>query len=487
MWLTKGNLHTKLTRSTPEEREWLVNYLTFEGERKGPRQPPTPVRLFNMLNDTYPSGFDAFVAKAGPEEGFEVKFIDPRTPPCAPDPSADLVWLRDYQLGAVQAVVEQHRGILWLPTGAGKTEVAVGITRALPCQWLAVVHRSQLADDIASRYEKRSPGLYAGRILEGRFEVHEDSTLIAATYQSIAKLLERGVKHGLKDDLYLKIKHLIATWAEGLIVDECHTLPASTFYRLAMQTKSAYYRVGLSGTPLARGDKKNPYLYGAIGKPIYRVKSQLLIDRGVLAKPTVRLVTCTQQSLRPTWTGVQGELIVRSKVRNGVVLGMAQRAKKPGFVFVQQVEHGKQLAKALTNAGIPSEFVWGNHSIDYRKSLIKRLEQGHFEMLVCSTVFNEGIDVPALRSVVNGGGGKSLIATFQRLGRGMRVDRKADGSVHEGGDEFEVWDVLDKGNKWLERHARMRQSAYASEGYATFVEPEPPQPSSRAHSTPAQR
>jgi superfamily II DNA or RNA helicase len=151
---------------------------------------------------------------------------------------------------------------------------------------------------------------------------------------------------------------------------------------------------------------------------------------------------------------------------------MAKRCTKPAFLFVQQVEHGKQLVKQLYAAGMPAEFVWGNHSIDYRKSLIRRLVSGQIEVLVCSTIFNEGIDVPELRSVINGGGGKSLIATFQRLGRGMRVDRRADGSVTDGGDKFEVWDVLDAGNKWTERHARLRQSAYASEGYETFVEPE---------------
>ncbi len=78
--------------------------------------------------------------------------------------------------------------------------------------------------------------------------------------------------------------------------------------------------------------------------------------------------------------------------------------------------------------------------------------------------------MPSLRSVIVGGGGKSIIATLQRLGRGMRVDRKADGTIHEGGSVFEVWDILDKGNKWLEKHARVRMNAYAGEGYETFIE-----------------
>ncbi len=471
MWLTRGNLHTKLTRATDNERAWLVDYLTFEGERKG-RMPAVPTRLFNMLNDTYPSGFDALVKKAGEGEGFTVQFVDQRTPPCARDTSADLTWLRDYQVKAVDIMCDRQRGILWLPTGSGKTEIIVGLTRAIPCRWLAVVHRSQLADDIAARFEKRSTGLYASRILEGRWEMHEDATLTVATYQSLNSAMKRGAEHGLKDETYLRVRKLLGE-TEGLLVDECHTLPADSFYRIAMSTKAAYYRVGLSGTPLARGDKKSMYAIAAIGPVVYRVRSQLLIDRGVLARPTVRMLTCNQNGGGVTWTGVYGANVVRSAKRNATVLGMVKRATKPAFVFVQQVEHGKALAKMLINAGIPAEFVWGSHSLDYRKSLIRRLVAGHFEALVCSAVFHEGIDVPELRSVVVASGMKSVIATLQRLGRGMRVDRTADGTIREGGEKFEVWDVLDKGNRWTEKHATLRQAAYASEGYETFVEPEP--------------
>jgi superfamily II DNA or RNA helicase len=217
-----------------------------------------------------------------------------------------------------------------------------------------------------------------------------------------------------------------------------------------------------------------PKLLGALGQVIYRVKTQLLVDRGVLARPTVRLATVTQMSARPTWQGVYGECVVRGASRNQTLVSLARRATKPGFLFVQQVEHGKALAKMLINAGIKADFVWGSHSLAWRKSHIRRLVQGHFDVLVCSSVFQEGIDVPELRSVIVGSGGKSVIATLQRLGRGMRVERRGDGSVVDGGDRFEVWDIADRGNDWLQRHARERLNAYTGEGFETFIEPEGP-------------
>ncbi len=467
MWIQRGNLNSRLTRSTDAERAWLIEYLTFRGKQISAAEPKA-LCLFNVFANSYPAGFDALIRKAAVADGQDVQFLDSRVAPCEVDPNADLAWLRDYQLEAVQRIITRKRGILWLPTGAGKTEIIVALTRALPCKWLALVHRSQLADDIAARFEKRSIGLVAGRVLEGKWEVPDDAMLVSATYQSLCAALKKPPTH----PDHVKTLALLYG-AEAIAVDECHTAPAETFNAILMKTKRAYYRVGLSGTPLARGDAKSQHAIAALGPVVHRIRAEVLIQAGVLARPTVRMVTLDQDSACPTWTGVYGALIARSARRNAVVIGMTKRATKPAFVFIEQVEHGRLLVKQLFQAGMKAEFVFGTHSLDYRKSLIKRLVQGHFDVIVCSRVFNEGIDVPELRACVNAGGMKSIIATLQRLGRGMRVDRKADGSVQEGGDKFEVWDVLDTGNKWTEKHARIRQSAYSNEGYETFVEPAP--------------
>jgi superfamily II DNA or RNA helicase len=420
---------------------------------------------FNKNTYSFPSGFVPLVVKAAkdPEStkqalGFQVQLVDARVAPTVPDANADLAWLRDYQLEAVQKVVERTRGILWLPTAAGKTEIAVGLTRALPCRWGFLVHRLDLMQQAADRYELRT-GLPAGRIGEGHWDVPADAQFISGSFQSFHAALKAGDA---------RAKALIESF-EGLMIDECHTVAAPSFTHVVSNARNAYYRVGLSGTPIERDDRSR--LVGALGPVVYRIKSQVLIDRGVLAKPTVRLATCVQLSSKPTWQGVYGECVVRSGPRNRVLIELAKRAAKPAFLFVKEVDHGKKLVDLLMRSGINAEFVWGAHSVEWRQSHVKRLVAGHFDVLVCSVIFQEGIDVPSLRSVIVAAGGKSTIATLQRLGRGMRVEKDAAGNVVAGGAEFEVWDVLDKGNKWLEKHARARLNAFQGEGYETFVEP----------------
>ena len=356
---------------------------------------------------------------------------------------------------------------------SGKTEIAVGLTRALPCRWLFLVHRAGLMRQAADRFELRSPGLTAGRIGEGSWDVPDDASFICATFQTIHKKV-RAKDQGTLD---------LLAGAEGIMVDECHTLPAESFWNTVMHTRDAYFRVGLSGTPLARGDRKTLLSIAALGPVVYRIKSQKLIDRGTLARPTVRLVEVRQKSTRPKWQGVYGESIVRSPKRNKAVVMMCKQATKPSMLFVKEIKHGKLLEKELWREGVKCAFVWGTHSSTWREDAIKQLVTGRIDLLITSVVFQEGVDVPELRSVVVASAGKSVIATLQRLGRGMRVERDADGAVVPGGDQFEVWDIADlgcgckedtsdgthPGCKWLEKHTKVRLHAYASENYETVV------------------
>jgi superfamily II DNA or RNA helicase len=268
----------------------------------------------------------------------------------------------------------------------------------------------------------------------------------------------------------LSVKGTNTFVADGLVAHNCHTLPADSFWGVA-QACPAHYRFGLSGTPLARGDKRSVLAIGALGPVVYRIIPDVLIRAGVLAKPKIRLTSVVQRSERPTWQGVYGESIVRSSIRNKAVVECARKAEKPCLVFVKEIAHGKLIKKALEQAGLTSEFVYGEDDTSERRESIKRLVRGDSDVLVCSVVFQEGIDIPALRSVVIASGGKSVIAALQRIGRGMRKSL--------GKDEFEVHDIADKGCgcgsrghagcRWLEKHTRARVKAYAGEGFQVAI------------------
>lgn len=463
MLVEMGNIFCRVAVGSDTEKSWLREYLSFEDERArfAARRygGDGRVKMYNLLSDSFPTGLIPLVKKASAAEGTRVDIVDKRVKPCQRDPSANLAWLRDYQLAGVDKGIQVGRGIFWITTGGGKTEVAIGLAEALPCQWLFLVHRTTLMHQAADRYEQRT-GKKAGRIGEGEWQIPPGCSFIVATFQTLhARHTDQNVVN-------------LMTSTEGLICDESHTVAADTLWRVAMSAKNAYFRFGLSGTPLARGDKRSVLSIAALGPVIYRVKPEVLIAAGVLARPKIHLVQVKQKSERPTWQGVYGEAIVRSLVRNKVVVDCAKLADKPCLLFVKEIRHGKVLTEALNKSGVKADFVYGSDDTPARQAAVKRLIRGDTEVLVCSVIFQEGIDIPQLRSVVNASGGKSIIAALQRIGRGMRVS--------SGKSEFDVYEIADRGCgcpakgghtgcRWLERHTKMRVRAFTVEGYEATV------------------
>jgi len=454
MRLQVGNVYTRV-EADPEEESWLDDLLSFADDRAhwsgygdGKRH------MYSRITHAFPTGYVPQVRAACAARGFPFEREDRRVRPCEPDWSVDLGWLRDYQLEAVKRAVECGRGILHHPTGSGKSEVMIGLVQLLPCRWLLVAHRAGLTVQVAERYALRT-GQAAQMVGDGQpipDEVRE--RLVCATFQTIAAAMRRPA------DLD-RVKWFLRQF-EGILVDESHTLPSATYWRASMACKEAYYRIGVSGTPLARGDRRSTLAVASLGPVIHRILPEQLIKAGVLTRPSIRMIAVQHRTDRPTWQGVYGEEVVRSVARNALVAREAARAPRPCLVFVGQIRHGELLLARLLKEGVRAEFVWGEDDTDARRDALRRLEAGELDVLVTSVIMQEGVDVPGLRAVIVATGGKSIIAALQRIGRGMRVA--------PGKDSFQVVDFDDRGHRWLEKHSKARRRAYEREGYHVTVE-----------------
>jgi superfamily II DNA or RNA helicase len=362
----------------------------------------------------------------------------------------DVSWLRDYQRAALEAVCARERGILWLPTAAGKTATASSIVASFPTgRWLFLVHRVSLLNQTAAAFEKWT-GERAGRVGDDSWRPRR---FTVATFQTLAARLAAGDAEA----------RALLEGADGIIGDECHAVASTTAAAVFGAATNARFRVGLSGTPLARGDRKSSLVVGATGPVIYRMRPEVLVERRVLARPTIRMVDVLHDEMPDaTWPTVYDRLVVHSARRNALVVEAVRRSEKPCLVFVQAVEHGHVLVRALTRAGIRCGYVHGAHTTEQREAAIEDLVAGRIEVLLCSVIFQEGVDVPALRSVVIAAGGQSTIAAIQRVGRGLRTQA--------GKTSCDVWEFLDRGQRWLEAHSRARRRAYEAEGYTVLVE-----------------
>jgi hypothetical protein len=459
------------------EARWLCDYLSYVERRYVPgarRYEDKHRSLFNAFAREFPAGFARVMYREALSAGLEVEVVDARVPPCPPDDSVDLSWLAvhpvagviTHQIAAVEACVRWKRGIIWAPTASGKTEIAIGLAQRVPCRWLFMVHRSSLLQQTADRYMKRT-GLPAGIIGDGKVDVPDGCRFVVAMFQTMHA--------AAKNDRREILTYLLG--AEGVICDECHAIGADTLYDAAMRATNAYYRIGMSATPLSRGDQRNMLTIGCLGQVIYRIRPEELIEKGLLAVPRIRMVPVRQQSAMTEWRDVYDECVVESRLRNGAVVDIVRRCAKPALVFVQEVEHGKALTRLIEQAGMRAEFVYGAKDTRQRRAAVERLVRTDIDALVTNCIFQEGVDIPSLRSIVVASAGKSTIAAVQRVGRGMRVDAAT------GKDECEVWDVADLGCgctnddrqyahfgcRLLERHMAARKKAYEAEGYKVEI------------------
>ncbi len=82
---------------------------------------------------------------------------------------------------------------------------------------------------------------------------------------------------------------------------------------------------------------------------------------------------------------------------------------------------------------------------------------GETEIIITNKIFQKGVDIPPLLTIIIAGGGQSVVDSLQRVGRGMRII--------EGKKAFTVIDFMDKGQDWVYRHSRARKKAYKDAGY----------------------
>lgn len=340
---------------------------------------------------------------------------------------------------------------------SGKSSLVLGLARVVPCTWVLLTPSNDTFETLVSRWQRLIPDEAVGKIGDGKIDVQR---VTVASFQT----LERRLKNN--DEV---VRQAVRT-AKAIAIDEVHTVAAPGRLRVAMSFQQAYYRIGLSATPLSRPDGRDMITIGATGDVVFQKTIDDVAD--VLARGRINMVTCEQHSDKKTYLGSYHELVVNGRARNNLIMAIALKMPKPGLVLVRETKHGENLQSLMLGAGLRSRFLTGDANADERTAAIEALERGEFDIIV-ATIFHTGRDIPSLRSVVNAGAGDSTTATIQKAGRGSRKTSDKD--------EFEVWDIFDTDDNyvnpntgkrsvsWLERHATKRKKDYANEGYEVVV------------------
>jgi superfamily II DNA or RNA helicase len=346
---------------------------------------------------------------------------------------------RVYQTEALEAWLGQRgRGVVVLPTGAGKTVVALMAIERLALRTLVVVPTIELLGQwraaIAERL--RLPAEAVGVIGGGR-RLLRDITVI--TFDSAAMPARALDGFGL------------------LIVDEVHHLPAAGYRRIVGKV-AAPYRLGLSATP-ERMDGRHRDLDRLIGPVVFhRLPSDLLQDRHIADYVERRLfvdLTPEEQGRYDLFMAEFRWYLAKQQIPSGPDFFPALVRRAGHDPAARQALHAHHQARMIAlNAEAKiariadllyrhredKVIVFAQYTapveaisrrllipaITYRtdpqerRAILTDFREGRYSKLVTGRVLNEGVDVPDANVAIVASGSSVPREYIQRLGRILR-------------------------------------------------------------------
>jgi len=347
---------------------------------------------------------------------------------------------RPYQAEALAAWrARQGRGVVVLPTGAGKTWVA--------CLAIDDKRRSTLViaptlDLVRQWYDvlRTTFGVPVGVIGGGEYDVR---SLTVSTY----------------DSAHIHMEHLGNRF--GLVVfDECHHLPGPA-YALAARACVAPFRLGLTATP-ERADGRHSDFDELVGPIVYRKDIvDLSADGGYLAPyDTVRLTVelgpedrrahdeargiyrdfLARNGIRMSSPSGWSDFIIRSARSEDGRRAMAAYRRQRDIAFAAPAKldyvallldrhrDDRTLLFTQDNATayeISRRFlvpiITHETRVRERSEILAGLADGGYGAVVTSKVLNEGVDIPDAAVAIVVSGSASVREHVQRLGRVLRA------------------------------------------------------------------
>jgi len=423
---------------------------------------------------------------------FKVKVVDKRVRPVHDFKKWALIGAeeRQHQTEAIVAALEDGRGIIHHATGAGKTEVMAGIIQMIDLRSLVLVHQKSIAEQTQKRIKDRLGLKKVGLYSSGK---RIDAPITVATFQTLQSAMEEDKENK---------SNRVAQWMSQfhvVCIDEAHHSSARTFQNV-INACPAYYRYGFSATPMRTEDRPT-YLHivGSTGPVIDRFTAGEGVSKGFLVKANITMVKWFKDNPQEWWKaydfdindwnytysgkktekvtkangktyrrplppdkwepGLYEVAIVQNKVRNSYVVDSIAALVDDGLtvlVLVEHIAHGELLKRAVEReTGARVVFLQGGDAMKDRAKGTKMLTEGTVQVLIATTIFDEGVDIPAIDGLVFAGGGKAQHRYIQRLGRGMRPKRGKTG--------LEVVDFYDTHSKIMWRHSEERLTAYESD------------------------
>lgn len=447
---------TRLLNPIPKALFWeLVQEFAYR------QDPDPPIYLvFGDQNETgFYTGLWTQIRERLAEHGFKTDIFDQRPQPrITVDQAASRLEeaqerllkragreLRPHQLRAVNAMIWEPIATAQIGTGGGKTLVQAFEAYILDRPTTVVVARDVLMTQLKREFEQIFDPADIGVFGGGRSEPSR-------------------VTIGIVNSLWNHPE--ILTSRELIIYDECHMSAAPNSRKMLLNCELAM-RHGYTATYTRSLKDEINLLYSVSGPRAILVTASELIRLGVISKPLITMIKGKWQTKYGYGGDMQYEEMVRhfmvnNQERNRMGCEIIYQHHLLGhrcLVFVSRKQHGAILRDMLRQEFKLSRtavvYVDGQSPTSTRERVLKGLASGTTPIVICTSIFDLGVDVPAVEMGFDMTVRLTPIGTMQSLGRIMRLNPNGAGCWWYG--------FYDESPPSLGHYARFRLSTMREE------------------------
>jgi len=380
--------------------------------------------------------------------------------------------LADYQVRALKAMHTNERGILDLPTGAGKTELMAAAISMYPgCPTAIIAEEVIVSQQIKERLELRKVVEEVGEFFAGKRP--NGQVVIVGSIQALRsppQSARRAEKKRTGDDKAFRTRQKNAQYLQKMVerchmimVDECDRASSDSYKDLFLKYGvNARYVYGFSGTPFDK-DKpvQNLYIRERFGPVICKVPRSEVEANGRIIPIKFFMMSVDENGNKrdktDNNTAIKDFMVNNNNLHNKVNNICKAFPEDGTLILVESIELGNILSEKIKN----SAFICGSTPLKKRNEAIKKFEKRDLKVLIGSRILRRGLDLK--------GGCENLILCYdgqmstefiQRVGRALRKNDRG---------WARVFDFLFLNNYYLYKHSKKRLETIVGMNYDSKV------------------
>src|SRR5690554_1089886 len=327
------------------------------------------------------------------------------------------------KLEVERTVHNRYRNLVVAATGTGKTVISAFDYKRFKqenasSKLLFIAHRKEILQKSLSTFQGVLRNNNIGELwVDGL--VPDNYEYVFASVQSLNNQLENT---NLSPDYY-----------DYIIIDECHHQTANS-YRSIINYFKPKVLLGLTATPerMDGGD----ILEDFDNRIAAEIRLPEAMNRKLLCPFQYFGITDSIDLSNVSW--VRGKYLpseltniyTESDRRVREIIDALYKYTKDindvrALGYCVSMDHAKYMAEKFTLAGLKADYLTSNNSND-RVAIRQRLEKKEINYLFVVDIFNEGIDIPQIDTLLFLRPTESLTVFLQQLGRGLRLYEEKD-------------------------------------------------------------